>query len=324
MSARPTSASRTWTAAWLLTAALAVVLLALGPLAAAQAQSTTQTSGSDQIDVALPATTATTPEITAAQAGDGVLLAAADRVELASSLAEATSESGVCFGYAVQLDNAGAPQQDAVSSTGPNQRAATGPSCSKGAIELQVSLTYTCGSCEGEDSASWSVVSTVPGLSSSTVRSRLEELSPLSSGDLLGNDDDKALRDATAALPLTLDDAVPAEPAKQEAAPSGDHLTGKPGSDWLRANGVGMAVSIVVLLIALATVFCAWRIRRAQRTAPRRSANGRFAAAPARPATPATAPSDVSPPADAPASDEPPSDAPPTDEPPSSSTPPTA
>ncbi|EHN09121.1 hypothetical protein PAI11_40730 [Patulibacter medicamentivorans] len=304
-----------------------MVLLALGPSAAAQAQaqSTKQTSGSDQIDVALPATT--TPEITAAQAGDGVLLAAADRVELASSLAEATSESGVCFGYVVQLSDSGVPQQDAVSSAGPNQRAATGPSCPKGAIELQVSLTYTCGSCESEDSASWSVVSTVPGLSSGTVRSRLVQLSPLSSGDLLGNDDDKALRDATAALPLTLDDAVPAEPAKQEAAPGGDHLTGKPGSDWLRANGIGMAVSIVVLLIALATVFCAWRIRRAQRTAPRRSANGRFAAAPARPATPATATSDA-PAADAPPTGGPPSDAssdaPPTDEPPSSPTPPTA
>lgn len=302
-----------------LAAALLLLLaLALAAPLAARAQTSTGT------DPAGTAATATTPEITAAQAGDGVLLAAADRVELASSLAEATSESGVCFGYAVDLDNAGAPQQDAVSSAGPNQRAAAGPSCPKGAIELQVSLTYTCGSCESEDSASWSVVSTVPGLSSGTVRSRLEQLSPLSSGDLLGNDDDKALRDATAALPLTLDDAVPAEPAKQEAAPGGDHLTGKPGSDWLRANGIGMAVSIVVLLIALATVFCAWRIRRAQRTAPRRSANGRFAAAPARPATPATATSDA-PAADAaPASDESPSDSPPADEPPSSPTPPTA
>ncbi len=106
----------------------------------------------------------------------------------------------------------------------------------------------------------------------------------------------KALRDATAALPPTLDDAVPAEPAKQEAAPGGDHLTGKPGSDWPRANGVGMAVSIVVLLIALATVFCAWRIRLApaDRAAPQRRRPLRRRAR-AAPAAPATAPSDAAP-----------------------------
>ncbi|WP_320672791.1 hypothetical protein [Patulibacter defluvii] len=278
-----------------------------------QAEPDVQQRGSQAVNVYVAETTTgtpTAPEITPEQAGDGVLMAAADRVELASSLAEATSETGVCFGYVVQLSDSGVPKQDAVSSAGPNQRVAAGPECSKGAIELQVSITYTCGSCESEDSAAWSVVSTVPGLSSSTVRSRLEDLSSLSSGDLLGDDDDKALRNATAALPLTLDQAVPAEPATAQAAPGGDHLTGKPGSDWLRANGIGFAISLVVLLVALTVVFFAWRMRRSQRRAPRRDARGRFASTAAAPPT--------APPT--PTSDDGPADA----DPPSSSTPPSA
>jgi hypothetical protein len=101
------------------------------------------------------ATTTAQPEVTAAQAGAGVLLSAEDRVELAQALAEATEESEICFGYLARLNDSGTVRQDAVSSLGPNQRVTTSdPRCPKGGVELQVDVEYTCGSCESDDRAS--------------------------------------------------------------------------------------------------------------------------------------------------------------------------
>lgn len=247
-----------------LAALLAVAALLLLPGGAAAQTATTA-----------PPTT-TQPEITAAQAGPGVLLDAADRVELAQSLAEATEESEICFGYVAQLDNAGAVSQDVVSSAGPNVRAATGPSCPKGAVELQVRLEYSCSSCESSDEASWSVVSNVAGVPPSTIKRRLEDLTGLGGGDLLGDKDDQALRNAAAALPLAVDGAVvePAAPSADSAAPNGDRLTGSPGSDWLRENWLRVGIGVVLLLIALPFLLVGIGLLVARRRRARRAAGG--------------------------------------------------
>jgi hypothetical protein len=208
-------------------------------------------------------TTPTTaqPEVTAAQAGAGVLLSAEDRVELAQALAEATEESEICFGYLARLNDAGAVRQDAVSSLGPNQRVTTNdPRCPKGGVELQVDVEYTCGSCESDDRASWGVVSNVGGVSSSTIRQRLEALTGLGKGDLLGDKDDQALRNATAALPLAVSGATvePAEPSNAAAAPNGDRVTGSPGSDWVRENGLMTGIGALLLLVGLGLLVAWW------------------------------------------------------------------
>ncbi|WP_026910841.1 hypothetical protein [Patulibacter minatonensis] len=215
---------------------------------------TTSPSSTTTLPVDPTAPTSTQPVLTAEQAGPGILLDAADRVELAQTLAEATDDTDVCFGYQVSLSGSGAADRDEVlSNDGPDQRPG-GPSCAKGYVVVNVSLNYTSSSSESEDSAGWSVVTDVPGLTGSEATKRLEGLTGVSDGDLLGNDDDLALRNLTAALPLVLDGAEPAEEtavAPTGAAPNDDRLTGSPGSDWIRAHGVGIAIAVGLLLVAL-------------------------------------------------------------------------
>jgi hypothetical protein len=197
-----------------------------------------------------------------------VVVDAADRVEIASSLAEATEETGVCFGYVLTLGSA----SEQASSAGPD-RSPTGADCPKGAVLARISLVYTAESSESEDSASVSVESSVSGLPSSVVRRRLDDLGVLDEGSLLGDQDDVAVRNLAVSLPLTLDDAVPAqEAAPAAAAPNGDRLTGSPGSDWVRAHLVTVLIAGTVLVIALVVALAGWAERRRNR--PRRPSSG--------------------------------------------------
>ncbi|MDO9409435.1 hypothetical protein [Patulibacter sp.] len=194
--------------------------------------------------------TITRPEITAAEAGDGILLSAEDRVELANTLAEATSESGVCFGYQVDLGGTGASDRSETLSGGGPDKTPAPSTCPKGSVMLRVGLTYTSSSSESEDSASYSVSSTAPGTPSNPTAA-LKDLTGVGDDQLLGDDDDLALRNLAAALPLLLDDAEPAELAAPAAkAPNGDRLTGSPGGDWIRAHGIGIGIAFALLVLA--------------------------------------------------------------------------
>ncbi|CAB4906875.1 unannotated protein [freshwater metagenome] len=214
--------------------------------------------------------TTTTPAITAAQAGDGVLLSAEDRVELATTLAEATTETGTCFVYVVSLANySGASRQETLSNAGPDKAPTTG-SCPKGIVALRVNLTYTSSSSESEDSASYSVTSSgAPGVSFDA-EAELKDLTGVDEKDLLGDDDDLALRNLAAALPLLVDGATPAELAAPAAkAPNGDRLTGSPGGDWARAHGVGIAIAFAVLVLG-GVLLAVGLLSRRQADRPRR------------------------------------------------------
>jgi len=292
-------------------ATLVGALLALGvaaPAAVAQdGTTTTLPGGSTIVDVPAPGTgsdvvgqdpsatttpgtptTGTIPEIPASSVPGGALIDGPDRAELAQSLAEATTETGVCFGYEIVVSGSGLggrPNADRVSSGGPDRTPSVG-SCSRGSLTLDVSLNYTCSSCESEDSARYTVRSTVPGLSGSEAKRRLERLTGLDEKALLGDDDDLALRNATAALPLLVG-GDPATPEAQATVPNGDRLTDKPGSDWLRANGLDALFAIVVLIVGSIVAAFGWRAVRAER---RREARR----APRRP-SPGTGPSGASP-----------------------------
>jgi hypothetical protein len=251
-------------------AVLAATLLVLPAAAAgpatAQSSGTGVTAVTTQLDPSGTTTdpgttstaTSTRPEVTADQAGPGILLDAEDRVELAQTLAEATEDTDVCFGYQLSLSGSGAADRDEVlSNDGPDKLPGGAGGCTKGSVVVNVSLNYTSSSSESEDSAGWSVVSDVPGLTGTEATKRLEGLTGVSDGDLLGDKDDQALRNLTAALPLVLDGAEPAEEstvAPTGAAPNDDRLTGSPGSDWIRAHGVGIAIAVGLLLVALVLI----------------------------------------------------------------------
>lgn len=250
-------------------AAVLTLTLAAGPASAqSTGPGTTTTPGAT-------ATTPAQPVITAEQARDGILLEAADRVELAQSLAEATEESGVCFGYRLTLGST----LEVLSNAGPNRGPDQARDCQEGRVELQVSIVYTAESSEAEDSASFRVLTDVPGLTGSAATRRLRDLSGVDEGDLLGEDDDLALRNATAALPLLLDGATPAElpaPSTTAATPNGDRLTGSPASDWIRAHGlgIGVAVALLVLALVLLVVGLVGRRQSGQPKRPSRSPSG--------------------------------------------------
>ncbi|MGE4427116.1 MAG: hypothetical protein AB7G37_11750 [Solirubrobacteraceae bacterium] len=266
--------------------AVSAAPVALTPSAVAQGSTTTTRPGGativdppagDPVDPAAspaPGTTpgATTPEIPAASVPNGALIDGPDRAELAQALAEATTETDVCFAYTVNVSGGtgGRPSSDQVSNGGPDRSSPVG-SCSKGTLALDVSIRYTCNSCESEDSASYRVSSSVAGLSGSDAKRRLERLTGIDDKAFLGDDDDLALRNATAALPLLVG-GDPATPTAQAAAPDGDRLTGKPGSDWLRANGIGALISLVVLIVALVVACAGLRMLRAARRASGRGA----------------------------------------------------
>lgn len=236
--------------------------------------STAPSTGTTSTDPSTATTpTTTTPAITAAQAGDGLLLSAADRVELANTLAEATTESGVCFGYSLNLSNfdtsTPASGTETLSNAGPDRTPASG-SCPKGTVVLRAYVTYTSSSSESEDSASYSVSSTgAPGVSFDA-EAELKDLTGVDEQDLLGDDDDLALRNLVAALPLLVDGATPAELAAPAAkAPNGDRLTGSPGGDWVRAHGVGIAIAFAVLVLG-GVLLAGGLIGRRQAGQPRR------------------------------------------------------
>ena len=251
--------------------ALAGALLALAVGApAAGAQGVTATVPAATVPGATttaPGTTATTPQITAEQAGRGLLLDAPDRVELAQSLADATSETGVCFGYELRVSGSGTTGGDeSLSSGGPNVAVDEMPaaSCPRGRLRLEVSLRYTSESSESEDSASYYVIASgLDGAQRAGSTAALKDLTGVDDGALLGDQDDLALRNLTAALPLLLGDAAPAEEAQPAAAaPNGDRLTGSPGGDWMREKGVTVVVAAVILVIAVLVAWAGWRARR--------------------------------------------------------------
>ena len=183
-----------------------------------------------------------------AQAG---ILAPADAAELAQSLAEAQEEQDVCYGW--NVDNNFSASGDAGSSArGPGSPLIAGLdsqfSCKKGYVELQGDITYACGSCESEDSASVSIVAV--GLANPPTARDLEAMG-LKAGDLTGDQDDTTLINMVNALPLLVADRgnapyLPYEPATD--VPAADHATGTPGSDLLRDEW-GLLLVFGVLLL---------------------------------------------------------------------------
>jgi hypothetical protein len=138
------------------------------------------------------------------------------------------------------------------------------PGCARWA-EFVAIITYTSDSSESEDDASFRVRSNFTTIDAD----KLDDFG-VSEGALLGDNDDLAIRTATAALPVLVADAglappVTAEPATATSA-GVDHLTGRPGSDFMRTYApmlVAAAVSLVagVALLSYLLLFARRRPR---------------------------------------------------------------
>lgn len=178
---------------------------------------------------------------------DGVrapLMAKADAAELAQSLADAQDEQGVCYGWEVRVDRFGPDQGSSLD--GPGVPLEDGR-CPRQVV-LFGSIDYVCEDCEGEDSASVDIASTVPGAPG------IEDLEGLGyrPKDLLGDNDDVALFDMVQALPLLMAERGAARPVAYEVparVPAADRPTDSPGSDILRDRWWALVLFGVLLLV---------------------------------------------------------------------------
>ncbi len=182
-------------------------------------------------------------------AAAGPLLSDGDAAELANTLAEATEEQGVCYGWSVYVSDqsGGSSGADTGSNFGPGVPVGTGD-CPKGALVVDGAVTYTCGSCESEDSSNMRLQSTVPN---GPTTNDLENLG--FDGDQLKKDNgDAALASMVGALPLLVSSkglapALTADPSTEPAKPAADKPTNSPMMpDWLRESWLALAAFILV------------------------------------------------------------------------------
>ena len=185
-----------------------------------------------------------------------------DDAEVAAALAEATEVQDVCYGYVLAVDDGDTGEWGgtyAASSAGEGVRAAEADGCRDGVVELVARITYTSDFSEAEDSASWDLVSDVPGLSISDV-----EEQGLSSGDLLDDGASAAtLQNAVLSLPRLAAERAGLQPVVLEPnaspLPAGAEPTGTPGSDWLREHAVLLAGCVLLLLAGVGLLVSSFR-----------------------------------------------------------------
>ena len=211
-------------------------------------------------------------------ASAGSILEEGDANELAQSLAEATEEQGVCYGWAisVQDDDTGLETGDDIgSSQGPDQELSAGTTGCEKYVLLQGSVTYTSSSSESEDFASIQILSNL-GNPPTT-----DELSDLGydADKLMADDNDVQLANMVGALPQLVADhgeapPVPFETEKRAEGVSGSP-TNSPGSDFLRENAATLGLCILLILGGLAwLLFAIFSGRNEQRRRSRFDASG--------------------------------------------------
>ena len=195
-----------------------------------------------------------------APASADVIFDPADADELAAVLAEAFTEQGVCYGWAVTVDNVGSRESSVGSNFGAGR--AVSPDTCNAYVEFYADITYTSESSESEDSASY-------GVRSEPATVTRDDLSALDIDfdGLTGEDPDIAVGKAVTALPLLAADkgiakALSATPDTATSTPADAQLTDDPGSDWWRDRG-GMVIWAVVLIAASGLLI--WIILRTNR-----------------------------------------------------------
>ncbi|MCX9193627.1 hypothetical protein C3Y87_20015 [Carbonactinospora thermoautotrophica] len=195
------------------------------------------------------------------------LIEPADAAEVVEELAEASAEQGICYGWYIEIDDdyeTHLTLRDIGSNLGlgsdlgidadPRRNPALCPKY----VVFEASIHYTSASSEAEDSASFRVVSNLPG---GPTGDDLEELG-IREKDLVGQRDDDAAIRAILALPMLAAESGAAPYLTPEPNPSpipaADHPTNPPGSDLWRQNGaaltllgLGAVAALIWLIVAL-------------------------------------------------------------------------
>lgn len=190
------------------------------------------------------------------------ILDAPDVEELVQQLAEAAAVQGICYGWHVQVqDDDGTQSGTEFGSSRGVGLPAEDRSCPRFMV-FRASLRYTSESSESEDSGSFYVFGNVGGGPDERDLRRVG----VSEQALLGRNDDLALANAVLALPALVAERglappVPAE-ATEGAIPAADRPTNQPGSDWTRAYGHFIFLSVVLIGGGLGWAAWAWAADR--------------------------------------------------------------
>lgn len=197
-----------------------------------------------------------------------VIFDPADADDLAASLAEASESQGVCYGWSIDVDNEGIPEQSVGSNFGAGQSIQDGGGCAK-SVEFQASISWTPESSESEDSAGYQVISVPSGPTTDD----LDDLELVNEDSLVSDNVDADVYKAVAALPLLAADAGIADPIEASPAPESDagdgQPTDSPGSDFWRQSGMQILWGSVILLAGGA--FAWYAIRSSRRPYGRRT-----------------------------------------------------
>lgn len=167
----------------------------------------------------------------------------AERSDLIETMQDAADQQRICYGWQLEVDDwsgneGGRDEQRIVPRTiaaGASQNGDLGAAGCSNTLEFVANVVYTSESSEIEDSASWYVLGAGidTGLNVSNAR--------------LINDPAAETAAAVLQLPLLAVDLHLAQPLRVEAneTPLGndEHLSGDPGSDWVRTN-----MSILIVL----------------------------------------------------------------------------
>lgn len=207
--------------------------------------------------------------VPARPAGALPILDPGDAAELANTLADATEEQDICYGWVVTVNDENVfsgPTFDRGSSLGPD----TDPFAAEctPSVVFVADLVYTSELSEAADSADFRVQST---LSIDFDADDLRKFG-VSGAALLGDADDRALMAAVSALPALVAEAGLAPPVPVEETtgtiPAADGPTGGGGSDRLRNYGALYFLAGLVLLSGLGYLVYAIVLAASARSRP--------------------------------------------------------
>jgi hypothetical protein len=202
-------------------------------------------------------------------AAPAAILEPGDADELANQLAEATEQQGVCYGWVIRVsDPTGVEDGDEIGSNrGPGQSVANQTACDKFVV-LEAGVSYASEYSESEDDAAWRIDSNL------AKPPTVQDLTDLGyeANDLLGDDNDLAILNATGALPAIVAErgeaeAVPFE-TERRAAGVGGEPTGDTGNDFLRENGTLLGLCALLMVGGLAWLLAIERQRRRRHWTP--------------------------------------------------------
>ncbi|HEX2132099.1 MAG TPA: hypothetical protein VHH15_11115 [Actinophytocola sp.] len=193
-----------------------------------------------------------------------VIFEPADADDLAQKLEDAYQEQGVCYGWDVDVDNVGSDQSSVGSNFGAGTDVDDGTGDCDGTVEFQASIRWTSESSELEDSATYQVVSSGSGPTTSD----LDSLQIISAEGLAGETPAVEVYKAVSALPLLAAEAGLADPIEASPAPpsvaQADNAepTDSPTSDFLRRSGGAFLFGLVLLVAGAVFAIWAFKTRR--------------------------------------------------------------